>query len=381
MPSVFKGLVPRDVMRALAHAGAYSPIGAPPMPTISRGLGPLGAPGMPTMSRGSMSPIGAPPMPTISAGDVAAAVMGGATWAPHGHHGHMHGATHSATWHPYTGVVHAGQSDVANSAAASFDSMMSQGDANMSSSDWNAAILAYQAAGNQGATSTGPTIDAATNNASQSLTQAAWQMNGQLAAIDNTSTQQSDAQQAQTLCQQMSNLYHQAANLPPGPAPAPGPSGGGGNVTPTVQAAAQACLAALNADSNYCSSVAQSGSAVNNAVHAFKLAWNAANPSSAVPVGTGNYEVSVSAALSTALGGAAAPAGCGAHPAPGPAPTPPPHPAPAPPAPVPPAPVAMQAGLCGTWGWKCILGVIAAAVLGFFAMHAGKHPMILPAAR
>lgn len=108
------------------------------------------------------------------------------------------------------------------------------------------------------------------------------------------------------------------------PSPAPAPSSG-------LAFSANAALAALNADPNYCTSVSKVGSAVNTAVHNFKGAWNAANPGNKVPIGTGKYEPSVAAALSSALGGATVPPGCGAA---APAPAPPP-PAPPPPAPSP----------------------------------------------
>jgi peptidoglycan hydrolase-like protein with peptidoglycan-binding domain len=77
--------------------------------------------------------------------------------------------------------------------------------------------------------------------------------------------------------------------------------------------AASAALAALSSDSNYCTNVAKTGTAVNTAVHNFKAAWNSTNPSRAVPIGTGKYEVSVAAALWSALGGTVdVPPGCGA---------------------------------------------------------------------
>lgn len=77
----------------------------------------------------------------------------------------------------------------------------------------------------------------------------------------------------------------------------------------TVLAAAQAAAAAIAADPGYCVSVAHSGTSVNAAVHAFKTAWNAANPSSPVPVGTGTYEQATADALARALG-TSAPAAC-----------------------------------------------------------------------
>jgi hypothetical protein len=117
---------------------------------------------------------------------------------------------------------------------------------------------------------------------------------------------------------------------------APSPSSGGGSSAPSLAAAATAALAAISSDPNYCSSVGRVGSPVNTAVHNFKLAWNASNPSSPVPIGTGKYEPVVASALSSALGGIPVPPGCGAGTALPPSPTPIPSPTPAPaPAPVP----------------------------------------------
>lgn len=93
---------------------------------------------------------------------------------------------------------------------------------------------------------------------------------------------------------------------------------------PAVIAAAQAAAAVILANPNFCSLVAQSGSPVNAAVHAFKIAWNAANPGSPLPTGTGNYEQATADVLSRVLG--SAPPACGMRPAPAPSPTPNPFP-------------------------------------------------------
>jgi len=66
-------------------------------------------------------------------------------------------------------------------------------------------------------------------------------------------------------------------------------------------AAAKAADAAIGADDEYCVSVARTGSAVNAAVHAFKLAWNATQ-SPPVPINTGNYELATGEALYKVLG-------------------------------------------------------------------------------
>lgn len=91
-----------------------------------------------------------------------------------------------------------------------------------------------------------------------------------------------------------------------------------------VAAAAQAAVDAIGADANYCAAVAQVGSRVNSTVHAFKLAWNATNPSSSVPIGTGTYEQATSDAIKNVIGHApVACSGARAAPAPSiPAPTP-----------------------------------------------------------
>lgn len=125
------------------------------------------------------------------------------------------------------------------------------------------------------------------------------------------------------------------SNCPAGAAPAP---------TSNLTATASAALAALKADPNYCVSVSRVGSPVNAAVHNFKAAWNTANPSNRVPIGTGNYEPVVASALSSVLIGASIPPGCGAA-APAPAPAPAPSGGGAAPAPAPGAavPAAVQA--------------------------------------
>lgn len=85
-----------------------------------------------------------------------------------------------------------------------------------------------------------------------------------------------------------------------------------------VIGAAQAVGDAIAADPNYCASVSQPGSAVNKAVHEFKVAWNAANPDDPVPMGTGTIERETVGALTTVLGNAA-PISCSST-------TPPPQP-------------------------------------------------------
>lgn len=92
-----------------------------------------------------------------------------------------------------------------------------------------------------------------------------------------------------------------ADGVTPGVGQAPGPD---------VIGSAKAAVAAIVADPNYCTSVGQSGSPVNTAIHAFKTAWNADNPNFPVPIGTGMYELLTANALSLALGKKPSPPGC-----------------------------------------------------------------------
>jgi hypothetical protein len=97
--------------------------------------------------------------------------------------------------------------------------------------------------------------------------------------------------------------------------------------SPTVvTAAAQAAVAAIGADANYCMSISQPRSAVNSAVHSFKTTWNAANPNNPVPIGTGTYEQATADAIMRTIGHAPVACGAGAAPSssgPGGASTPP----------------------------------------------------------
>lgn len=79
----------------------------------------------------------------------------------------------------------------------------------------------------------------------------------------------------------------------------------------TIASIAKAVAAAVAADPNYCTSVSQVGSAMNTAIHAFKSAWNAANPGAPVPINTGTYEQATADALAKVLG--SAPPACGAR--------------------------------------------------------------------
>lgn len=101
--------------------------------------------------------------------------------------------------------------------------------------------------------------------------------------------------------------------MAPGGTPAlpatPAPGGivvdiGQATILPGIQAIAQAAATAIAADPNFCANVAQAGSGVNTAVHAFKTAWNAANPGNPVPINTGTYDQATAAVLTQILGSA-----------------------------------------------------------------------------
>jgi len=180
-------------------------------------------------------------------------------------------------------------------------------------------VKAAKDAGNTAVTQLGPDIDNTWGiNNTGTGTHAAWGINGTLAGYDDGDANSSnpatynDAIGAQGKLNEMVSWYQTAiaagmAANPPGPT---GGGGGGGAQPQNVIDAANAAAAAINADPNYCSSVHNSGSAVNHAVHNFKTAWNAANPGNKVPVGTGNFEAPTANALAQTLGGAG-PAGCG----------------------------------------------------------------------
>lgn len=86
-----------------------------------------------------------------------------------------------------------------------------------------------------------------------------------------------------------------------------GGGGGGGGPPPDLFTAAQNAEVALSADPNYCNAVATSGSAVNVAVHNFKVAWNANGKSPALAY-NGQYDQDTAAAIESVFG--SAPAAC-----------------------------------------------------------------------
>lgn len=135
---------------------------------------------------------------------------------------------------------------------------------------------------------------------------------------------------------------------------------------PALIAAAQAAAAAIAASPDFCTLVSQPGSAVNAAVHAFKVAYNSValtNDWAPLPVDTGNYEQATANVLTSILGNA--PPACGARP-----------PIPSPPAPPPPAPPLIvqaptQQGL--STGALVGLGALGVAVVGGAVYVATHH--------
>ena len=143
----------------------------------------------------------------------------------------------------------------------------------------------------------------------------------------------------------------------------------GAGFSRALVSAAQAAVNAISTDVNYCSSVAQSGSAVNAAVHAFKSAWNASQVP-AVPINTGNYEAPTAAAIQQVFGSAPAPCS-GGRPAPSPAPAPAAPPAVV--APTVPVAAAPSGGL--STGAVVGIGLVAAAAVGGITYVATRRPV------
>lgn len=106
---------------------------------------------------------------------------------------------------PYTKA----QTNLANQVAA----VVAAGDAYLAAQppEYSAAVSAYQAAGNAGATSVGPEIDLAGRPAAtQPLTQQAWLLNRGLAAMTPATADAAYAQSAQSTVKNMVLLYNQA---------------------------------------------------------------------------------------------------------------------------------------------------------------------------
>jgi hypothetical protein len=227
---------------------------------------------------------------------------------------HHDGVTRSSLGLAAVGVL--GDFAALDGASAKVSAMAGMADAQFSASVGDAGTAINQsvqeAYGSPNATAAARAKDA------QDGTQWAWQRNGALAAAvasgDATTVKAArlDIQNALTTALGNARLALEAYYAPGG-AQAP-VSADAGSVTASARltSAAQALVSAVGADAGYCASVARSGSAVNGAVHAFKLAWNA-EQAPAVPVGTGAYEQATADAVARVLGTSPAACGPGGH--------------------------------------------------------------------
>ena len=194
----------------------------------------------------------------------------------------------------------------------------------------------------------------------QDGTQWAWTRNGDLASavansdVVNINQARLDIQNALTTALANAKLTLNALYSQPTP---------GAGFSPTVVSAAQALANAVAADPNYCASVAQSGSAVNTAVHAFKAAWNASQ-TPAVPINTGTYETATATAVMQVFGSAPKPCDGGAAPQPA-RPT-------APPAQNPTGPIAAAPSQGLSTGAVVGIGLLAAGTVGGIACAATR---------
>src|SRR4029077_5897538 len=145
-----------------------------------------------------------------------------------------------------------------------FDNTIGAADTYLANGEWANAVQAYQAAGGTGAVTIGPEGDAATGGVSAPLTQQAWAINGNLAAVNSTSSAtQSDAISAQGFARQMQNIYHTALNNA-----AQGGGGGG-----TQQQPSAALVSASNALISYLQTNGCSQSSLS-IVTAFQTQYN-----------------------------------------------------------------------------------------------------------
>jgi hypothetical protein len=141
--------------------------------------------------------------------------------------------------HVGVGYARVGLGDAPGDLAA-FNQFLANGDSAQGAGMWDAAVVAYQGAGNFGAVTVGPEIDAQTGGSSKPLTGQAWDINTNLAAVTNNGASSQDAQMAQGFARQMQNLYQTAIAMPPA-------SAGGGTATPSsaLVTTAQALLSFL----------------------------------------------------------------------------------------------------------------------------------------
>jgi hypothetical protein len=108
---------------------------------------------------------------------------------------------------------------------ASVGAQIAAGNAAWASANYPSAVIAFQSAGQQGAATIGPEIDAVGYpQVTQKYTQQAWSLNGTLATIDSTTAVQTDALEAQTLANKIMQLYTQAISAGQAAANPPPPS-------------------------------------------------------------------------------------------------------------------------------------------------------------
>jgi len=202
----------------------------------------------------------------------------------------------------------------------------------------------------------------------QSGTQWAWNRNNDLttalASGDTATATQArlDVQNALSTALGNARLTLQSLYSNQAPAAPPAPSVDTTGFPPALVSAAQAVTTAIAADPNYCSSVAQAGSAVNTAVHAFKSAWNGSQ-TPPVPINTGNYEAATANAIMQVFG--SAPIACGGGGVPLPTPY---RPTPASPS----APVAAAQDQGLSTGQVVGIGLLAAGTVGGIAYAATR---------
>ncbi len=236
---------------------------------------------------------------------------------------------------------------------ATLNQFVANGDGAMAQGLFDAAVVAYQGAGQFGADTVGPEIDGDTGGSSKPLTGQAWDINTNLAAVTNNGASAQDAQQAQGFARQMQNLYQTAIAMPPA-------SSGGGTATPS-----QTLLTAAGALVSY---LQQNGCTTSpfTACSNFQTAYNAEGQVQLAV--DGKYGRGTAGALQRVLDvsgvGGAAPASCFVAPPtkPGNTPTPPSPP-----------PSAISSASMLPWGTLAIAGgAVAAAAAIAYAVHKKK---------
>ena len=192
-----------------------------------------------------------------------------------------------------------------------------------------------------------------------------------ISSIDTTTAIASDGATAVSAAQSAVNQM-----LTDSAAYAASPGGGGGapsgqpsqnQQASTVQQAAADAVDAINSDPNACTNVAKSGTAVNSAVHAFKLAFNASGQGNLAF--NGQYDSATANAIASVLG-SGAPAACSGGPSPQP------HTNPVNPNPVnPPGPAPQQANILTMLmdNWMLVAGVTLAAIGVGYVVEKHKH--------